>query len=237
MSTDVVPIPLREQSATFASGFSFTAFADQSERYADLLHSRYREARLAPAEQAFFATYPDTLHFLALVAADTPDTIAVLPVLARIVEASLRFDLRIVPDDDVLRPDFAAMLGEAAAGSENDDLELPLLFLLDEDWQLQEQWGPHPQAAAAYVDGWLQRHPEYETLAEDETPAAQEQYAALSYQLVHEMRLWYNSALGAACVAELHALLNGLQAEQGEEDAGDVRRRDEDAQAEDTTNG
>ncbi|MEZ4608864.1 MAG: hypothetical protein R2838_01165 [Caldilineaceae bacterium] len=35
----------------------------------------------------FFNSYPDTLYFVALVAVDDPDTLAVLPVLARIVAA------------------------------------------------------------------------------------------------------------------------------------------------------
>ena len=233
----MVPIPIREKSVIFASRLSFAAFASRSTRYGDLLLSRRREVRLAPAEQEFFATYPDTLHFVVIVAEDSPDTVAVLPVLARIAEAGPRFDLHIVPDGDgALRADCQAALDLLGIQTEIDDLDLPLLLVFDEEWQLQEQWGPHPEAAAPYIDGWLERHPEYESLADDDAPEVQEKTAALLYPLVHEMRIWYNSELGAACAAEIRALLSRLQVEPID-DAGDDLPRIEDDPDGNTTKG
>ena len=63
---------------------------------------RLGETRLDGDAQLFFNSYPDTLYFVALVAVDDPDSLAVLPVLARIVAAGPRFGLRIVRDDGEL---------------------------------------------------------------------------------------------------------------------------------------
>lgn len=238
----MVPIPIREKSVIFASRLSFAGFAGRSPRYADLLQRRYREVRLPADEQAFFAAYPDTLHFVAIVVEDTPDTVAVLPVLARIADASPRLDLHIVPDNDgPQRVDCQAVLDQLGMEVAIDDLDLPLLLIFDEEWQLQEQWGPHPEAAAPYIDGWLERHPEYEALADDDTPEGQEKAAALLYPLVHELRIGYNSGVAAACAAEIRALLSRLQVEPVDEvdplPAGNGPLRDEDAADRNTTKG
>jgi len=47
-------------------------------------------------------------------------------------------------------------------------------------------------------------------LAEDESGTAQQRYAALTTTLIHEMRIWYNSSLAAACQNEFYELLATL---------------------------
>ena len=45
--------------------------------------------------------------------------------------------------------------------------------------ELSGSMGPHPQEAERYLEEWFEQHPEYEVLAEVETPAVQKTYAAL----------------------------------------------------------
>jgi hypothetical protein len=49
-------------------------------------------------------------------------------------------------------------------------------------------------------------------LADDESAAAQERYAALTTALIHEMRVWYNSSLAGACQREFYDVLAALLA-------------------------
>ncbi len=63
------------------------------------------------------------------------------------------------------------------------EIDLPLLLIFDEEWNYQGHWGPHPQAAEPYLDGWFEQHQEYVSLAEDETPSGHVQYLALLEQL------------------------------------------------------
>ncbi|MCB0159154.1 MAG: thioredoxin family protein [Caldilineaceae bacterium] len=176
---------------------------------------RLGETRLAPDAQLFFNSYPDTLYFVALVAVDDPDSLAVLPVLARIVAAGPRFGLRIVRDDGELAL-LDALLDDINLSEDLDDLDLPQLFVFDEEWQLQEQWGPRPQEAETRLEAWLEAHPEYEELDDDE-----DAYGQLVTVLMNEMRLWYNSGLTEVCVKEIRQLLAGLQNDDEADDNDD----------------
>ena len=91
-----------------------------------------------------------------------------------------------------------------------EEWDLPQFLVFDEDWELVAQWGPRPDAAEAKLDAWLRKHPEYEALGEEETPAAQQQYATWAQELVYEMRTWYNSGLTKACLDEWRDLLVSL---------------------------
>ena len=131
----------------------------------EFLQIRRREIRLSPEEQAYFTTYPDPVHWLVIATDDSPDSLAVLPVLAHVAALVPRLSLRVVRED------------EAA------------------------------QAIEPLLDQWIAEHPEYESLAEDESLIGQAAYALLLEQLLHEVRLWYNSSLNKACAEELCALL------------------------------
>ena len=65
----------------------------------DVLRHRMAEIRIGPDEQLFFVTYPDVLHWVVLVGDDSPDTVAVLPVLMHLARYSPRIDVRVVQVD------------------------------------------------------------------------------------------------------------------------------------------
>lgn len=208
----VAPLPTlpKDKLLAYSEGKSFEQFATGAERYAALLRSRYAESRLPPDLQFAANMFPETINILALVTEEDPDTIAVLPAVARLVTGSPRLQLRILRDDDDLTPlimlaptlDLATLL---------DEWDLPQFLLFDEDWELQAQWGPRPAAAEGPLERWLSDHPTHASLAEDESPEAQAQYAELAQELVYSMRVWYNSGLTKACYAEWHDLLRAWQ--------------------------
>ncbi len=101
-----------------------------------------------------------------------------------------------------------------------EEWDLPQFLIFDEDWELAAQWGPRPAAAEARLDAWLGKHPEYEALGEEETPAAQQRYAAWAQELTYEMRTWYNSGLTKACLDEWSDLLISLQGNEETNGAG-----------------
>ncbi len=99
------------------------------------------------------------------------------------------------------------LIDDATVLTSLQDADLPLLISFDEEWRFQEVWGPHPQAIEPFLDRWVTAHPTFEALAEDESPEGQVAYPRLVEQLLHELRLWYNSGLNHACAQELHQLL------------------------------
>jgi hypothetical protein len=205
------PIPVRDKMVTYLALPVFNEFANLATNYGELLQMRFKEVRLPADLQELASRFPDTLHMVAVVTEGDPDTAAVLPIVARLVEASVRFDMRIVEDEDeeTLRP-LALFLPDLDMTAALEEWDLPQIFVFDEDWELQAQWGPRPTAADAMVDAWLAANPEYETLAGDDSAAAMAAHAALTHTLLYEMRVWYNSGLTRACLDEWRDLLTGL---------------------------
>lgn len=197
----------------YGRALCYDEFVRRLPRLARLLHTRYDETRLGPAVQLAAATFPDTLNILAVISEEDPDTLAVLPVVARLADSSPRLQLRILCDEDDLSP-LATLAPELDLATLLDEWDLPQFLCFDEDWYPQAQWGPRPSSAEAQVEAWLDAHPEYEVLAEDETPDGRKQYWSLVEQLIHEMRVWYNSGLTASCLDEWLDLLRAWQADE-----------------------
>lgn len=214
------PISLldREQALLYTAASTVEEFVAAAHSR-ELLTIRRREVRLPADDQAFFTAYPDVIHWLVVVADDSPDTVAVLPVLATIAALCIQIDLRVLHDDEA--PAFlAALMHDPEAARLPAEADLPLLLTFDEEWHLLDQWGPHPQAIEPYLDRWLAEHPEFEVLAEDESPAGLVAYHRLLDLLTQEMRLWYNSSLTTALSGELRALLTRLHEGHDDENNG-----------------
>jgi hypothetical protein len=189
---------------------TFSEYLELNSQHRALLEARLNEIRIAPDSQHFFVTYPDTIRWLAVAADDSPGTAAVLPVLAHVAAMSPRLDLRVLGEEEAAAV-LARLTGNPDATALLADSDLPLLFAFDEDWQLQDQWGPHPAALDPYLERWLAEYPEVE--------AESEWGEELLAQLTQAMRLWYNSGLNQACAAELCTFLAGMQTTGGDEDA------------------
>ena len=205
------PILVRDKMLTYLSLPVFSEFANLGSAYGELLEMRYAEVRLPADLQELVTRFPDIIHIVAVVTEGDPDTAAVLPILARLVDASVRLDMRIVEDEDEdsLRP-LVLLLPELDIAAALDEWDLPQVFLFDEEWEVQAQWGPRPVAADASVEAWLAAHPDYETLEGEESPAAVAAHAELTHSLLYEMRVWYNSGLTRDCLDEWRDLLTGL---------------------------
>lgn len=199
-----------DKALTLARGLSFAEYCQYQTDGGRLLRMRYTETRLLPDLQAGIVDYADVLVVAALVTDDDPDTIAVLPIIARLLAASCRVQLRIFTDADVHL--LAPLLPDIDLTAVLEEWDLPQFLIFDEDWELQAQWGPRPEQAERNLLEWLSRYPEYEMLADDESAAAQERYSALTTELIHEMRIWCNSSLAAACQREFYTILATLLA-------------------------
>ena len=213
-----------DKTTAFGWARNFADLCRLPEPYGSLFRTRLAETRLLPATQDLLTTYRDSLAVVALVTPEDPDTIAVLPILARMVAASPRMDLRVVTDDEDLAL-LKLLLGDVNLASALEEWDLPQVFWFDEDWELQAQWGPRPAAAEPQLESWLRAHPAYDAGAEDEVAEGQLRYAALTRSLISEMRLWYNTTLAAAMQLELTDLLASLQTDEEPGYAGDLAGR------------
>ena len=149
---------------------------------------------------------------IVLATPEDPDTVSVVPVLEAIVKSAPRLSMRLYSDDDDLSA-LDELLENTDLINDLDELDLPQVFIFDDEWQLVDQWGPRPQVVEASLDRWLDRNPEYETLADTNDDADQEAYSALLEQLTYEMRVWYNSGVDEECTKEVRKLLENLQSD------------------------
>lgn len=203
-------LPIQQKVFTVTSGLTFREFIEQFSGDRHLLRSRVGEVRVPPAIQDTIVTYPDILNMVLLVSEEAPETMVILPIIVRLAQLSPRILLRILRETDDL-----SMLEAAVEDLDlEEEIDLPLLLIFDEEWNWQAQWGPRPAAAEPYLDRWLETHSDYETLAEDETPAGQAAYVQRSNLLLHEMRVWYNSGLNQACIQEIYEVLGNLREDE-----------------------
>lgn len=196
---------------------TYQEYLHQLSPFANRLRQRSNEVRLGAEAQSFFSTYPDFIHFVALVSEETPDSWIVPPIWARISQSSPRFVIRVLSEEDNLTA-LATLLDESDLDTFLNEIELPQLFIFDEEWTLQGQWGPHPQSFDSFLDAWLADYPEYERLTESDDPVDVANYSVLAEQLTGEMRMWYNDALNQECASEIRTLLAGLIQEPLEAD-------------------
>jgi diadenosine tetraphosphatase ApaH/serine/threonine PP2A family protein phosphatase len=102
------------------------------------------------------------------------------------------------------------LASDSALGREVSRHSLPLLALFDDERQYLGKWGPHPAGFVSYMDDWRKRHPDSAPEIEFGPGGSPHQDVALHNELIHEMRLWYNSALNQASIVEVRALLESV---------------------------
>ena len=132
---------------------TFTEMTQQATRSGPFLRLRFDETRVTPDLQGLLTTYPDVLRIVGLVTEEDPDTLAVAPIVARLIDDATRWELRFLRDDDpsALTP----LLPELDLATALEEWDLPQFLIFDEEWELVAQWGPRPAAAEAQLDAWL----------------------------------------------------------------------------------
>ncbi len=216
--TQPLMLPVTQKIFGVTGGLTSTEFLENTPALAKLLRQRLNEVRIPPAIQDFLVAYPEILNFAVIVSEEAPETAIVLPIWMRIERLSSRLSLRIFRDTDPLNL-LNQLVDELDLIEDLGEMELPLCLIFDEEWNYQAQWGPHPQAIESLLDQWFEQHREYEALAEEDTPEAQQEYGLLIQELTQQMRVWYNSGLDRACLQEIRDLLATLR-EDEEHEAG-----------------
>ncbi len=211
------PIPMDEPAIAFGQGMAFKAYLRSlPPQTRHFMRGRAAWTRLAPEDQAFFATYPLETRMVILVSDEMPDSMLVTPVIHRIAQSGPRLSLSIVCDDMDLVP-LNEMLEEMDLATDLEEVDLPLLFLFDEEWHQVGTWGPRPRAAEERLEAWMAAHPNYAHLLAQEGVADSTELHRLMAELIVQMSLWYNDDLTQATVDELRELLAAL-ADNGEAD-------------------
>ncbi len=210
-------LPLEEPAIAFAEGVTFQAYLRglplETRRF---MRRRAAWTRLRDEDQAFFAAYPRPLQWVLLVSDEMPDSMLVTPIVHTVAEASPRLSLSIVCDDMDLTVLNEMLDDEIDLATDLEEMDLPILFVFDEEWNQVAMWGPRPQAAEERLEAWLAAHPDYERLLAEEDEDGPE-LNRLMAELIGLMSLWYNDDLTQATVDELRTLMDDLPQEEADE--------------------
>ena len=121
----------------FQKAETFSDFLETVQVHQDLWRQLYERARLPQEAKETAEFLPGRWHFLVLAEDWCGDAVSVLPYLARLEEEFPHFDLRILSREE--NPDL--MDSHLTNGSRS----IPVVMILDEEFQEVGWWGPRPQ--------------------------------------------------------------------------------------------
>jgi hypothetical protein len=172
----------------FLAGETFSEFLHRPKNNSELWDALYTRATLSDDVAARAARVRHPWHLLVLSEDWCGDSINTLPVIARLTEAQPLIDMRIVGRD--VNPD---LIDSHLTGLSK---SIPVIILLDEDFNEIGWWGPRPGTLQAWVtESGL-------ALPKDER--------------YRQVRTWYARDHGKTAVNELLELMEKAESAEGE---------------------
>lgn len=168
----------------YAGAQTFAEFLAGVEKHRDFWHSMARRAQVPDEYIERVTRLPGKLHFLVLLEDWCGDAINTVPLVAALAEAAPNLDLRVLGRD--ANPDL--MDSHLTNGSRS----IPVVMILDEEFQELAWWGPRPRPLQEWV------------LSEGLQLPAEERYA--------EVRRWYARDGGRTTLKELVSLMESARA-------------------------
>jgi hypothetical protein len=179
--TTTAPLPALHPER-YAAAPSFTEYLESVDANRDLWHGVYQRARIPEtAVDRVREAVPGPRHLLALSEDWCGDAVNTLPVVARLVEQVPGLDFRVLSRDE--NPDLmdAHLTGTSRS--------IPVVMVLDEEFNELGWWGPRPGELQAWV------------LSEGLQMASGERYKVA--------RGWYARDRGLSTIRELCHIMSG----------------------------
>lgn len=170
----------------YEQGLSIEDFLPTAQKNADLWAQVWKRASVAEAHIARVEALRGQWHLLVLSADWCGDASNIVPVIARLAEQASNLSLRVLDRDE--HPD---LMDEHLTGGSS--RSIPVVMILDEDFQERAWWGPRPSP----LQQWVKE--EGMALPSDER-----------YRLV---RRWYAQDRGVTSVEEVVLLMEAAAAE------------------------
>jgi len=170
----------------YESGLTFADFVASAHANVELWRAVYARAQVNDTVIARMEAVGGHWHLLVLAEDWCGDAVNTLPVIARLAERAPNLDLRVLARD--------ANLDLMDAHLTNHARSIPVVMVLDDQYQERGWWGPRPGALQTWVvtEGrLLEKEPRY-----------------------REVRRWYARDHGESTVDEIVAIIE--QANQGE---------------------
>ena len=190
-------------AAGWQAGLTLTDYVDQMERHQDATRRRLARLELPAQARSAFAALPAVRHALVITEAWCGDSMINVPILAGLVAAAPRVDLRIFPRSR--SPELEAYY------QARDITHIPVFSFLDADFRILATWVERPRLASERLAAWYAVRPEVVAIRNDASLDADTRRARLrplTSGLLDEMEGWYDhEGVQQATIDELLALL------------------------------
>lgn len=193
--------------ALWQTGLSLKAFIGQIEAPHDrhALQIRLATVALAPHQKERYASISQPIRVAVLTEGWCGDSLMVLPIVVRLVEALSHAELRIFVRSQ--EPELTA------AYAARDVVNIPTVSFFDEHFHELGTWVERSQAAHRRVAAWKAEHAEFGELISNEQldPAERHERLQPFLKLLRaEMAWWYSDYLQQATLEEFDAILAKL---------------------------
>lgn len=183
-------------------GVNHEEYIENMDVFKKEMQQRVNDVRITSAEFERFRNIQTARKLLVFTEARCKDSLMNLPIMIKISEASSFLELRILERTKNLE------LWEffSTKGLKN----IPICWIMDEDFQYKGYWIERPQKAHRKIDDWKKRNPTYQLIQEDITLTEEERtqkLSPLSEKLLDEIWNWYDTDLQSETVKEIYQIL------------------------------
>ena len=180
-------------------GVNYEEYIENMDVFKKEMQQRVNDVRITSAEFERFRNIQKARKLLVCTEAKCKDSLMNLPIIIKIAEASSFLELRILERTKNLQ------LWEffSTKGLNN----IPICWIMDEDFQYIGHWIERPKKAYRKIDDWKKRNPSYQLIQEDITLTEEERtqkLSPLSEKLIDEMWNWYDTDLQSETVKEIY---------------------------------
>lgn len=199
-SNQIKAFPMDEQR--WRAGLTLDQYVRTMHHKQDAMRRRLQEVTLQPLERNFFSNLEGKIRVLVMTEDWCGDSLMNLPILAKIVRATPRMEMRIF-----IRSQFAELEGYFASREIH---SIPVFAFLDHHYNMIGTWIERPQAAQILDQQWYADHPEIEAINASAAFTAEQKKSLLRpiyRKKLSAMEDWYNQSLQQATVDEIKSIL------------------------------
>lgn len=184
-------------------GLSLAEFIGRLETFQSEMQRRVNDLRVTSAEFQKLRAFSQVRKILVMTEGWCLDSLMNVPILAKIAEASPNIEMKLIFRSEY--PELRQYFSEK--GYDN----IPLCWIMKEDYSFCGVWVERPQSAYRMLGEWKDNHPDFLKIHSDSTLSSEEKKIRLKPlldQLMDEMWNWYDTGLQADTSREIQAILN-----------------------------
>ncbi len=187
---------------TWEAGLTMASFIERLADHKAAMQRRYRDVQLTSEEMARFRQLTHPVSMVVMTEEWCTDCLMVLPILAKIVDATPAMQLRIY-----IRREWPALRNYYVS---QDIHSIPVATFLDADFRVMSCWIERPAEGHRWLAQWKGQHPEIgitRKRADLSSEEKRELLKGMMDQLLVDMEQAYADGLQSETVAEIANLL------------------------------